>query len=257
MSKEDAFVVSRDMPARGAQAFRVPYHYLVYAEVGTLTLEADGRRWTLPPARAGLVAADYEVMIALPRPVRICSALIRPGLMSDPHMPLSVFAMSRLARELLFGLRGVTEDTPLDDYSSALVKALAVEALRLSQNPTRAVMPVPKDARLRKALELTEAKLSDPLKVAELAQSVALSERSLARKLMEEIGMSWSDAQRNLRMVRAIELLSETRDPVTAIALEVGYNTTSAFGAAFRAFTGQSPTEFRAEGEAAAAAPPS
>ncbi|AZQ69052.1 hypothetical protein EF888_19100 [Silicimonas algicola] len=133
MSKEDAFVVSRDMPARRAQAFCVPYHYLVYAEVGTLTLEADGQRWTLPPARAGLVAAEHEVMISLARPVRVCSALIRPLLMPGPVLPLSVFAMSPLARQLLFALRGVGEETPLDDYTASLVQALALEALRLAR----------------------------------------------------------------------------------------------------------------------------
>ncbi len=251
MSKEDAFVVSRDMPARGAQAFRVPYHYLVYAEAGTLTLEADGQRWTLPPARAGLVAAEHEVMISLTRPVRICSALIRPMLMPEPVLPLSVFAMSPLARELLFALRGVGEETPLDDYTASLVQALALESRRLARHPTRAVMPVPRDARLRKALDLTEARLDQPLRMRDLAREVALSERSLARKLMDEIGMNWTEAQRRLRMIRAVELLSETREPVTSIALAVGYVSPSAFGAAFRDFAAQSPSEFRLDGSIA------
>ncbi len=251
MSKEDAFVVSRDMPARGAQAFRVPYHYLVYAEAGTLTLEADGQRWTLPPARAGLVAAEHEVMISLKRPVRICSALIRPMLMPAPVQPLSVFAMSPLGRELLFALRSVGEETPLDDHAASLVQALALETLRLARHPTRAVMPVPRDERVRKALDLIEARLDQPLRMRDVARDVALSERSLARKLMTEIGMNWSEAQRRLRMIRAVELLSETREPVTGIALAVGYASPSAFGAAFRDFAGQSPSEFRADGSIA------
>ncbi|AZQ69051.1 AraC family transcriptional regulator [Silicimonas algicola] len=112
-------------------------------------------------------------------------------------------------------------------------------------------MPVPRDPRLRKALDLTEARLDQPLRLRELAREVALSERSLARKLMNEIGMNWTEAQRRLRMIRAVELLAETREPVTSIALAVGYGSPSAFGAAFRDFAGQSPSEFRADGSIA------
>jgi AraC-like DNA-binding protein len=47
-------------------------------------------------------------------------------------------------------------------------------------------------------------------------------------------------------MIRAIEALAGTGDSVTAVALSVGYSSISAFNAAFREFTGRTPTEYRA-----------
>jgi AraC-like DNA-binding protein len=73
-----------------------------------------------------------------------------------------------------------------------------------------------------------------------------MAPRSLARRFMGEIGMTWGEAQRRMRMIRAIEAMAEGERTVADIALSVGYSSLSAFNAAFRDFTGQTPTEFRA-----------
>lgn len=50
-----------------------------------------------------------------------------------------------------------------------------------------------------------------------------------------------------MRVLRAIEELSADDDtPVTTIAYKVGYNSLSAFNAAFQELTGRTPTEYRA-----------
>lgn len=246
MSSADAFVVSQEMPARAAEDFEVPYHYVVYAETGTMRLESGAKRWTLPPARAGLVAAGHKITVELPRPVRICSALIMPDLVPKPPALLTVFDMSALARELLFALRPIGKDTPLDPYSAQMVSALAAEIWRLCNHPTRAVLPVPESPQLRQALFLTEANLANTLTFDEVAAQVAMSPRSLARKMQGEIGMTWRDVQRRMRMIRAVELLSEGTLPITDVALAVGYSSLSAFNAAFRAFADVTPSQYRA-----------
>jgi len=246
MSGQDAYVVAQEMPASAARHFQVPFHYLVYAERGTMTLESGGRRWTLPPARAGLVAAGHGVQVALPRPVTICSALFAPDFAPPPPAPLAVFEMSGLARELLFSLRGFGEAVPLDDYARPMFRALAAAAWRLSERPTPAVMPVPESPQVARALALTEAGLDEALSFEGIAGQVVATPRTLARRFMSDIGMTWREAQRRLRMIRAVELLSETPLPVTEVAMATGYSSLSAFNAAFRDFTGQTPTVYRA-----------
>ena len=51
---------------------------------------------------------------------------------------------------------------------------------------------------------------------------------------------------RRIRVIRAVEALAMTSDPVTAIAYDVGYASLPAFNAAFRALTGRTPGEYRA-----------
>ena len=80
---------------------------------------------------------------------------------------------------------------------------------------------------------------------AEVAKAAHLSERSLARKMVEETGLTWGAMLRRMRMSRALELLSTTNDSILAVSLQVGYRSLSAFNKAFRDFTGFTPSAFR------------
>lgn len=246
MSEADAFVLAQEFPAAPEPAdFVLPFHYLLHARAGRLTLEAEGRRWSLPPARAALIAAGQVVRIALPGPLTALSALIAPAFAPPPPAPLAVFEMTALARELLAALVPVGREAPLDTRSAALFRALVAECWAASQRPSPAVMPVPRSARLQRALALTEARMEVGIGFAEVARHVAMTPRSLARALMAETGMTWGAAQRRQRMIRAAELLAEGPMPVTEVALAVGYASLSAFNAAFRAFAGTTPTGWR------------
>jgi AraC-like DNA-binding protein len=245
VSAADAYLVARIFEPEPERLFEVPHHYLLYAESGALRLEAEGRRWTLPPARSALIAAGHRVRIGLPRRVVACSALFAPGFVPDPPAMLSVFDVTPLTRELLLALRGVGAEDALDARSDALFRALAAEAWRLSRSPSPPPVPVPDDTRLRRALDLAEARLDGAVRLEEIAREVAMSPRSLSRHFVAETGMSWSDAVARLRLVQAVELMAATEAPITEVALAVGYASSSAFNAAFRRFTGQTPTSYR------------
>jgi AraC-like DNA-binding protein len=87
--------------------------------------------------------------------------------------------------------------------------------------------------------------LAENLSLSDDANSARLSERSLARRFSDETGMTWRQMLRRMRMIRAIELLSNADDQVLNIALGVGYESLSAFNKAFRDFSGHTPTDFR------------
>ena len=57
--------------------------------------------------------------------------------------------------------------------------------------------------------------------------------------------MSWQQALRRIRLIRAVELLASTTLPVTEIAMAIGYTSLSAFNAAFRELVAMSPTQYR------------
>jgi AraC-like DNA-binding protein len=78
---------------------------------------------------------------------------------------------------------------------------------------------------------------------ARLARAMRVSERSLRRKLREE-GTSLRDLVEEARRERAIGLLEAGRWSLERVALEVGFSRASAFGRAFRKWTGRPPTDF-------------
>lgn len=212
-----------------------------------MRLEGEGIAWSLPPARAALVAAGTQVHLVLSQKMSVCSVLFATNFAPEPTTPLAVFDMSPLARELVLQCgRMANESEPLSDYRRSLFHALQMVTWQLAATPSPAAMPIGRSAGVVRALALTQTLLSESLRFTDIAQKAGLSPRTLARKLSVETGMTWGQLLQKMRMIRAIEMLAETRTPVTEVALGVGYQSMSAFNAAFRHFTGQNPTAYRA-----------
>ncbi len=245
MSKNDAFVLSRSFPATPDAPFSMPYHYLLYAERGALRLAAEGRQWTLPPARAALIAAHSEIRIAIPQEVTACSALFAPDFAAAPADTLSVFEVSPLARELLFSLRGFGETDALDAHAETLFRALASEVQRLARSPSPTALPQPKSRLLVQAMEIMEADLEQGPSHEALAAQLAVTPRTLSRRFSSEMGMTRRETLKRMRIIRAVEQIAADEDAITTIAMNVGYRSLSAFNSAFRDITGEAPGAFR------------
>ncbi|MAM62624.1 helix-turn-helix transcriptional regulator [Maritimibacter sp. UBA3975] len=247
MSQRPAFCHTGEYPAAPEQVFRMPRHYLLYATSGTMRLVAGGRAWTLPPARAALIAADEPIRVTLARPLTACSALFDPAHYPAPPDPLSVFEMSPLARELVCACAGWGDDAaPLPNHAATLFAALQSETWRLAATPTAMQMPVARTDAVARALELSEADMAGTPRFDAIAAAVGLTPRTLARRFDAELGMTWRMALRRLRIIRAAEMLAVAGPGVTEVAFAVGYNALSAFNAAFKDVTGLTPTAFRA-----------
>ena len=242
-----AYSFVRTFAAESARDLCVDRHYLLCASVGALRLEAQGRAWLLPPARAALIEAGRPIRVRIPQPVRTASVLFDTAFTPAPPAPLTVFDLSPLARALVTecGTWGNSEQ-PLTAYAETLFAALAAVTWRLAERPSPVVVPVGRSPELRRALSLTEERLGSEVRFEDLADEVGLAPRSLARRFSEETGMTWRAALRRMRVLRAIEELAADDTPVTKIAYMVGYSSLSAFNAAFQELTGRTPTEYRA-----------
>jgi AraC-like DNA-binding protein len=242
-----AYSFVRDFAPAPEQVLCADRHYLLCVSRGALRLEAEGRAWSLPPARAALIAAGRPIRVTIPQPVTSASVLFEPGFAPPPPAPLTVFEMSPLARALVSECgRWGDEPRPLPRLGETLFQALAAVAWALAEQPSPTAMPTGRSPELRRALELTGADLGGSPRFGQIAADVSMTPRSLARRFEDELGMTWRGALRRLRVLRAIELLAASDAPVAEVAFTVGYRSLSGFNAAFRDLTGQSPTAYRA-----------
>jgi AraC-like DNA-binding protein len=242
-----AYSFVRTFSPAPAQELCTDRHYLLCASAGTLRLEADGQAWLLPPARAALIEAGRPIRVTIARPVTTSSVLFDPGYQPVPPAPLVVFDLSPLARALLSECAAWGEsDEPLPPYGEKLFAALAAVSWRLAQEPSPVVVPAGRSPLLRRALELTEERLGGPVTFEEVAAAVGLAPRSLARRFEEETGLTWRAVLRRMRVLRAIEQLTDDDASIARVAFAVGYRSLSAFNAAFLELTGRTPTEYRA-----------
>lgn len=90
-----------------------------------------------------------------------------------------------------------------------------------------------------------QARLDEPPSLEEVADVAAFSPFHFHRLFTAYAGESLSTFIRRLRLERAANRLRQTFDPITEIALDAGYETSTNFGKAFRQQFGQSPSEFR------------
>lgn len=80
--------------------------------------------------------------------------------------------------------------------------------------------------------------------IEEAAQQVNMSARNLQRKLAEE-GTSLAALIDDIRQTESLRRLKHTQDPLTAIALDLGFSDSSAFSRACKRWFGKSPSELR------------
>ncbi len=245
--RREAFAFAREFAAAPPSELRVDRHYLLCAAQGALRLEAHGRCWVLPPARAALIAAGQPIQVAIPQPVTTSSVLFDPDFAPQPPAPLTVFDLSPLARVLVSECVAWPDaEEPLPPYARTMFGALAAATWRLAEHPSPVTVPAGQSPELRRALALTGDALGEDVRFEDVAGDVGLAPRSLARRFEEECGMTWRAVLRRMRVLRAVEELAASQQSVTTIAHAVGYTSLSAFNAAFLDLTGRTPTQYRA-----------
>lgn len=97
--------------------------------------------------------------------------------------------------------------------------------------------------RLREALARN---LSGRVSLVEAARALAMSSRTLQRRL-DEAGLGFQDVLDGVRRLHAERYLADPALSLTEIAFLLGYSEHSAFTRAFRRWTGRTPAQFRAQ----------
>ena len=104
-------------------------------------------------------------------------------------------------------------------------------------------LPMPVDPRALEVARHLEQHPSESMGIERWGQKVGASGRTLSRLFVEETGLTFSQWRTHARMRMALARLA-AGDPITAIAYGAGYSTPSAFIAAFRRATGETPGRY-------------
>lgn len=107
--------------------------------------------------------------------------------------------------------------------------------------------PVPRNehAQMAPVLDWARERLHQPLRVNELAERAAMSERSFLRHFTAQLGIGPMEWIRRERVGLAQQQLEHTDKRLEAVADAVGFGSVAAMRAAFRDLVGSAPTEHR------------
>lgn len=152
---------------------------------------------------------------------------------------------------LAFTLLQEMENDPLACalYAESMANLLAFRLLKHFTSPatTRAAPVSPLTSRQMAVIdEHVTSNLEAEISVAQLASLLGLGQLQFSRRLKVATGMSPHQYVTSKRVRRACELLSDTKQPIADIGLEVGFSGQSHFSARFKQVVGTTPREYRA-----------
>ena len=232
-------------PAQRIDAHVHAWHQLVYATEGVMTVATPTGSWVVPPQRAVWIPACFEHSIRTTRVVRMRTLYVRPDVPArlSVRFPASccVLGVSPLVRELVleaFRIGMLLDDVP---EHMRLVGVLADRLERGHQAPLEIRFPT--DERALRVAEKVRTDLAATRTTAELARGSGASARTIERAFYRETGLTFARWRQRVRALHALELLA-AGEPVTQVALAVGYDSTSAFIAMFKRVFGTTPGRY-------------
>jgi AraC-like DNA-binding protein/quercetin dioxygenase-like cupin family protein len=220
---------------------RHPRAQLAYAERGVIRVSTDEGVWITPPERAVWVPAGIEHRVEMQGTVRMHSLYVKPDALPDGFDQCRVVLVTPLLRELIRAAVSLPEGYDETGADGRLMRVLIDQLHSLGQAPLH--LPVPEDARLKR---ITTALMDDPSdrrNLEDWAQTAGASARTLERAFRRETGMTFRSWRQQARLLAALTALAGKR-PVTQVALDLGYESPSAFIAMFRRAFGVSPGRF-------------
>ena len=152
-----------------------------------------------------------------------------------------VLALSPLLEQMVMRVAEWVESPPTEERRKSFITVLVDEIERAREQPLH--LPVPGDLRLKRMVEEMSRRPEMERSLEEWAHEVGMSERSLQREFQRETGMTVGRWRQQLRMLVALEQLSEGMS-VTETCFAVGYNDVSAFIKAFKKTVGVTPLEY-------------
>jgi len=135
-------------------------------------------------------------------------------------------------------LKGLNSHLPLHAH---LVPVMLDHLQMMQSDPIH--LPLPRDGRAKRIVALLQERPSERRPLEALAKIAGGSKRTIERLFKAETGLGFGKWRQQFRLGQALRLLAAGQ-AVTSVALDVGYESPSAFISAFRLTFGHTPGEY-------------
>ncbi|MGI6851894.1 AraC family transcriptional regulator [Mesorhizobium sp. 1B3] len=240
---EDAVIA---LPGDYPDGYRVPDHshsraQLLHARTGIVKINSSQGRWMVPPEHAMWIPAGVAHSVEMLGVVRMLSVYVRPDAVSGLPEGLRVVGLTGLVTNLIVEAMDLPDEAPATGRA-ALVKALLLlEIANLPQRPLG--LPFPADPRLAGLCRRFVEKPSPHATIEDWARRTGMSRRTFTRTFLRETGLSLSTWRQQACLFAALPRLAEG-EPITSVALDLGYESVPAFTTMFRRMLGKAPRDY-------------
>lgn len=225
---------------------RTPSHrhsraHLFYCAEGVFRIVREEAAWMVPPSQAVWIPSHVEHCVHATQPVALLSLFVDASATAGLPKDCRVVHISPLLRELIFRAIEVGNEYDSAGPAARLMRVILDELHALKPAPLS--LPLASDKRVRQLCEALLANPADERSLDAWAPRVGASARTLARLFVSETGSTFAEWRRQVRLLEAIDRLGKGQ-AVTRVALDLGYESPSAFIAMFRRTLGASPGKY-------------
>ena len=219
----------------------VAWHQLTFAARGHLEVITESARHLVPSDRAVWVPAGTAHTRVMRAPISMRSLYIAPAAFTTPGR-LRTIAVTPLLRALILHITRLGAlDRRVPEHARLI--GVLIDQLAAAEDVALA-LPSPRDVRALRFAELVTRDPGGDAPIATLARRAGASMRTLERCFLAETGLPVGEWRRRVRLFHALRLL-EGGAAVTAVALDAGYASPSAFCQSFKKMFGTSPRRYR------------
>ncbi|MCG6114732.1 MAG: helix-turn-helix transcriptional regulator [Mesorhizobium sp.] len=241
-SREPAVALAGEYPdGHKVTAHRHGRAQLLHALAGVVTVATRAGRWMVPPDHAMWIPAGTEHSVEMLGDVSMRSVYVREDAGAELPAGLRVMGMSDLMRSLLIEAVAMGP-AEIEGRRRALLLDLLVE--EISHLPERPLgLPMPADARLAALCRGFLAAPSARATIDGWAESAGMSRRTFTRAFARETGLGLSAWRQQACLFAALPRLADG-EPITIVALDLGYDSVPAFITMFKRMLGMAPRAY-------------
>ncbi len=249
ISAEDRFDIPRPIVAMAKEFpdgqlitfHQHPRAQLLYASSGVMTVTTESGIWVVPPLRAVWIPAHVSHQIRASGQVSMRTLYIQPDICTGLPEGCCVVSVTPLLRELILHAMDIPPLYALSSPDERLMNVILDQIQIMDIAPLE--LPIPKDPRLKKIYDHLVARPEDNRTLEDWGKVVGATGRTLARHFRLETGLAFGQWRQQVRILEALKRLA-MHEPVTTVAMELGYESPSAFITMFKKALGKTPGQY-------------
>ncbi|WP_241576783.1 AraC family transcriptional regulator [Rosenbergiella collisarenosi] len=214
---------------------------LLYSLSGVVSVYTQQGCWVIPPSRGVWLPAGVVHQLAITGKVAARTLFVDPFARADLPAVCQVVQISSLLRELIITAMDLPELYVANTRTERIYELILDEIRGMSVLPFN--LPEPTSPALSNICMRVRNDLGKTWTTSEAASLLNISERTLLRHFRREIGFSFSEWLRRARLMEALKRLAQGQS-VLRVALELGYESQSAFSLMFRQRLGTPPSDY-------------
>jgi len=235
--------IGNDFPA----SFELAEHHhrrgqFLYAASGVIAVGTPGGTWVAPPERAVWIPAGTPHSVRMVGAVQTRSVLIEPAACTAFPAACRIVGVSALLRQLLVAAAEIPTEYEEDGRDGLVMQLLVAEIGSAPMIPL--AVPFPHDPALAALCHVYLERPRAADSIDQWASALAMNRRTFTRLFRRETGMSFAEWRQQACIAVALPRLA-VGEPITTIALDLGYDGPASFSTMFKRTLGAPPSRYR------------